>query len=39
MQHALKMYEHIERLNQLGYLMDFELSMDLILANQPDSFA
>ena len=22
-QHALKMYEYIERLNQLGYLMDF----------------
>ena len=39
MQHALKMYKHIERLNQLGYWMDFELSMDFILASLPDSFA
>ena len=39
MQHALKMYEHIERLNQLGYWMDFELSVDLILARLPDSSA
>ena len=39
MQHALKMYEHIERLNQLGYWMDFELSVDLILVSLPDSFA
>ena len=38
-QHALKMHEHIERLNQLGYRMDFELSVDLILAKLPDSFA
>ena len=38
-QHALKMYEHIERLNQLGCLMDFELSVDLILASLLDSFA
>ena len=39
MQHALKMYEYIRRLNQLGYYMDFELSIDLILASLPDSFA
>ena len=26
MQHALKMYKHIEMLDQLGYWMDFELS-------------
>ena len=39
MQHALKMFEHIERLNQLGYWMDFELSVDLILASLPDSFS
>ena len=38
-QHALKMYEHIERLDQLGYWMDFELSADLILARLPNSFA
>ena len=33
------MYEHIERLNHLGHWMDFELSVDLILASLPDSFA
>ena len=33
MQHALKMYENIERLYQLGYCMDFGLSVDLILAS------
>ena len=38
-QHALKMYDQIERLNQLGYWMDFEYSVDLILENLPDSFA
>ena len=32
------MYEHIERLNQFGYRMDFKLSVDLILASLPDSF-
>ena len=37
--HALKMYEHIKRLNQLGYSMDCELSVDLIMASLPDSFA
>ena len=39
MRHAMKMYEHIEKLNQLGYSMDFELSVDLILESLPDSFA
>ena len=39
MRHALKMYEHIERLNQLGYWIDFELGMDLIQESLPDSFA
>ena len=38
-QHALKMYEHIEMLNQLGYWMDFELSVDLILASLLSRFA
>ena len=31
-QYALKMYNHIERLNQLGYLIVVEFSTDLILA-------
>ena len=39
MQHALKMYEYIERLNRLGYWMDFELSIDLIMVSLLDSFA
>ena len=38
-QHALKMYEHIERLDQLGYWIDLELSIDFILARLPNSFA
>ena len=38
MQHALYMYEYIERLNLLGYWMDFELSIDLIMASLLDSF-
>ena len=38
-QHALKMYKNIERLDQLGYWIDLELSIDLILARLPDSFA
>ena len=33
------MYEYIERLNQLVYWTDFELSIDLILASLPNSFA
>ena len=39
MQHALKMYKQIERLIRLGCLMDYELSVDFILANLLDSFA
>ena len=39
MQHELKMYKHIEMLDHLGYWMDFELSVDLILARLPNSFA
>ena len=39
MQYALKMYDHIERLDQFGYWMDFELSLGLILARLPNGFA
>ena len=39
MQYALKMYNHIKRLNQLGYWIVVELSIDLILARLLDSFA
>ena len=38
MKNALKMFEHIERLIQLGYWMVFELSVDLMLASLPDGF-
>ena len=38
-QYALQMYNHINRLDQLGHWMDPELSIDLILARLPDSFA
>ena len=38
-QYALQMYIHIKRLDQLGHWMDPELSIDLILARLPDSFA
>ena len=30
------MYEYIKRLNQLGFKMDFELSVDIILASLLD---
>ena len=33
------MYNHIKRLDQLGHWMDPELSIDLIMARLPDSFA
>ena len=33
------MYKHIKRLDQLGYWIDLELSIDLILARLHDSFA
>ena len=36
-QYALKMYNHIKRLDQLGHWMDPKLSIDLILARLPDS--
>ena len=38
-QYALKMHGYIVRLDQLGFGMDNELSIDLILAGLPDSFA
>ena len=38
-QYALQMYNHIKRLDQLGHWMDPKLSIDLILARLPDSFA
>ena len=33
MQHALNMNTYIERLGQLGFIMDHELSIDLILSS------
>ena len=38
-QYALKMHGYIVRLDQLGFGMDNELSIDLILAGLPDNFA
>ena len=38
-QYALKMHGYIVRLDQLGFGMNNELSIDLILAGLPDSFA
>ena len=38
-QYTLKMYEYIEGLNQLGYWIDFELSVDLIMVSLPDGLA
>ena len=38
-QYALKMHGYIVRLDQLGFGMDNELSIDLILASLPDSFS
>src|SRR5262249_11264337 len=38
-QHALKMNGYIERLGALGFVMDHELSIDLILQSLPDSYA
>ena len=38
-QYALKMHGYIVRLDQMGFGMDNELSIDLILAGLPDSFA
>ena len=39
MQHGLKMNGSIERLASLGFVMDAELSVDLILQSLPDSYA
>ena len=38
-QHGLKMNGYIERLGALGFVMDHELSVDLILQSLPDSYA
>ena len=38
-QHALKMNTYIERLGQLGFVMDHKLSIDLILSSLTDNFA
>ena len=37
--HVLKMIGYIEKINQLGYAMDHELSIDLVLQSLPDSFS
>ncbi|KAL2492022.1 Uncharacterized protein Adt_27650 [Abeliophyllum distichum] len=37
--HVLKMIGYIEKIDQLGYAMDHELSIDLILQSLPDSFS
>ena len=39
MMHTLKMNGYIERLGQLGFMMDHELSIDLILTSLSDSLA
>ena len=38
-QHALKMNTYNERLRKLGFVMDHELSIDLILSSLTDNFA
>ena len=37
--HVLKMIDLIERLGQLGFVMDHELSVDLVLQSLPNSYA
>ncbi|KAM7510984.1 hypothetical protein LguiB_009859 [Lonicera macranthoides] len=37
--HVLKMIGYIEKLGQLGFVMDHELSMDLVLQSLPDSYS
>ena len=37
--HVLKMINLIERLGQLGFAMDGELSQDLVLQSLPSSFS
>ena len=39
MQHALKMNNYMERLGQLGFVVDHELSIDFILSNLTNNFA
>ena len=39
MQYALNMNGYIVRLDQLGFSMDNELNIELILVGLPDSFA
>ena len=38
-QYALMMNSYIERLGQLGFVMDHELSIDFILSNLIDNFS
>ena len=38
-QHAQKMYGYIERLQKLGYVMENELYIDLILHSLPSTFS
>ena len=38
MHHALKMNTYIERLGQLGFVINLELSIDLILSSLTDNF-
>ena len=37
--HVLKMITYIEKLDQLGFVMDHELSIELILQSLPQSFS
>jgi len=37
--HVLKMISYIEKLDQLGFVMDHELSIELILQSLPQSFS
>ena len=39
MRHALKMNTYIERLGKLGFVLDHELSIDLILSSLTDNFS
>ena len=39
MQHVLKMNTYIERLDQLDFVMDHELSIDLIMSSLTNNFA
>ena len=39
LQQGLKMNGYIKRLDSLGFVMDAELSIDLILQSLPDSYA